>query len=89
MRLASRLTGYELEVIRESELQEKEEESIDIMLVEGLTEKIRQKLISNGYETAEDILDAGIKKIMDIPGVGSKTAEKIILVMNSYYEEEN
>ena len=89
LRLASKLTGYELKVTRESELKAKEEVSIDIMLVEGLTEKIRQKLISNGYETVEDILDASIDKIMDIPGIGSKTAEKIILVMNSYYEEEN
>ncbi|KPK96330.1 transcription elongation factor NusA [bacterium SM23_31] len=89
LRLASRLTGYELEIIRESELQEKEEESIDVAIVEGLTEKIRQKLISNGFETAEDVLDAGIEKIMNIPGIGSKTAKKIIAIMNSYYEEEN
>jgi len=88
LRLASALTGYKIDIIRESDLKEKEEEKIDIMLVESLSDKIKQKLVSNGFESAEDILDAGMKKIIEIPGIGVKTAEKIITIMNSYYEEE-
>ena len=89
LRLASELTGYTIEIIRETEIKEKDEATIDIMMVDGLTEKIKQKLISSGYETAEDILDIDHKKIMEIPGIGEKTAKKIITVMNSLYEEES
>ncbi len=88
LKLASALTGFKLEIVRESELKEKEEEKIDIMLVDGLSDKIKQKLITNGFETAEDILDAGVAKIVGIPGFGTKTAEKILQIMNSLYEEE-
>ncbi len=89
LRLASALTGYSIEIVKESDLKSKEEEVIDIMMVDGLSDKIKQKLISNGYETAEDILDIKYDKIMEIPGIGEKTAKKIVEVMNSYYEEEN
>ncbi|MFC1555596.1 transcription termination factor NusA [candidate division KSB1 bacterium] len=88
LRLASMLTGYAIEIIRESELKEKDEEKIDVSLVEGLSEKIIQKLISNGFETADDILDAGIDSILEISGIGQKTAEKVMEIMNSFYEEE-
>jgi len=88
LKLASALTGFQLEVIRESDLKEKEEEKIDVMIVDGLSEKIKQKLIGNGFETAEDILDAGPEKIMQIQGIGEKTAGKIVQIMNSLYEEE-
>ncbi len=89
LRLASILTGYAIEIVKESELKGKVEEVIDIMLVDGLSDKIKQKLIGSGYETAEDILDVEYDKIMEIFGIGEKTAKKIIEVMNSYYEEEN
>lgn len=89
LRLASALTGYAIEIIRESELEDKMEDVIDLSMVEGLTEKIRQKLISHGYETAEEILDAGESKIIGIPGIGAKTAQKIISVISSLYEEES
>ncbi|MFC1554114.1 transcription termination factor NusA [candidate division KSB1 bacterium] len=89
LRLASGLTGYEIEIVRESELQGRTESGLDISLVEGISEKIKQKLISNGYETAEDILDAGLEKILLISGIGQKTAEKIMLIMSSLFEEES
>ena len=89
LRLASALTGYAIEIIRASELEEKVDDAIDIAMVEGLTSKIKQKLISNGLETAEEILDAGVDKIITIQGIGVKTAEKIVSIMNSLYEEEN
>ena len=89
LRLAVGLTGYAIEIVKESEVYQKPEEFIDIAMIDGLSDIIKRKLISNGFETAEDILDAGAKKIKTIPGIGEKTAEKIIAIVNSLYEEEN
>lgn len=88
IRLASALTEYNLTIIRDSELKEKGDDKIDIAEIEGVSDKIRQKLINSGFETAEDILNSGIEKILEVPGIGQKTAEKIMFLMNSFYEEE-
>jgi len=88
LRLVSQLTGYNLEIIRESDLKEKGEEKIDISIIEGIGDKMKQKLVRYGFETAEDILDAGVERIVEIPGIGKKTAERIFSILNSLYEEE-
>jgi len=89
IRLASELTGYSIEVIHDAELKKADDDTIDVMHVEGISDKIKQKLVTSGYETAEDILDAGVEKLTTVPGVGTKTAEKILAIMNSFYEEDN
>jgi len=83
--LSSDLTGYEIEVLRQSD----EELKTDLLIdeVEGLTPSIIAKLTEAGFERAEDILDAGIEGMKDVKGVGGKTAEKIISAISEYFEE--
>lgn len=87
IRLASALTGYKIEPVKESEVVKKEEPRIEISDIEGLSESIREKLINQGLETAEEVLDAGIDELITLPGIGRKTAEKIISLLSSFYEE--
>ncbi|MCK5740469.1 transcription termination factor NusA [bacterium] len=83
-RLASRLTGFEIETVRESEFGvdmgelEAEEPEIELSEVAGLNEGILKKLISNGYETIQDIEEAGVEGLLAISGVGQKTADRIM-----------
>ena len=83
--LSSDLTGYEIEVLRQSD----EELKTDLLIdeVEGLTPSIIAKLTEAGFERAEDILDAGIEGMKNVKGVGGKTAEKIISAISEYFEE--
>lgn len=87
IRLASVLTGYKIESVKESEIYKKEDQRIEITAVESLSPNIREKLLSNGLETAEAVLDAGVENLTKIPGIGKKTAEKILQVLDSFYEK--
>jgi len=88
IRLASALTGYKIDTIKESDELKREESKIDIIMVESLSENIRRKLIEAGFETADDVLDAGKNKLLKINGVGEKTAGRIIELLSTFYEEE-
>jgi len=86
-RLASRLTGYEINTIKESEyediLSEGKAGEIDLADVEGITPSILNKLNAEGYETAQDVLDGGIEELVKIPGIAEKTAQKILDTLNN------
>lgn len=83
--LSNQLTGYEIEVLRESDEELKGDLLID--QVEGLTASMIAKLSSGGYERAEDILDAGVEGLKEVKGIGEKSAEKIISAIGVYFEE--
>ena len=86
-RLASRLTGYDIQTIREDEYKKmvEEESGLDLPLteVEELSDHLINKLIKGGFETIRDVVDAELKEIVALPGIGEKTAEKIKEVLES------
>ena len=93
-RLASRLTGFEIEIIKESEYRKIMEQNlkdsgaaddadINLNAVEGLTSFMIKKLDEGGFVSVEDVKEAGLEGLMEIPGVGKKTAEKIFSVVNN------
>jgi N utilization substance protein A len=88
--LASMLTGYEITTVKESEweLGEQKEEKLLLTDVPELTKSIVEKLIAAGYESADDVLDAGREELLGLKGFGEKTINKILGILNSYYEEE-
>ena len=90
-RLASKLTGYEMETIKESEYQDMVSEEIydDIEVIEldELGKSIISKLIAGGLETVDDIVQAGKDGVSQINGIGPKTVEKIFDLIDSLYEE--
>lgn len=87
IRLASALTGYSLEPLKESDYYEEE---IKISEVDGITDSVRKKLESAGYQYADEILDAGIERLVEIKGIGPETAKKIVETLENLYEiEEN
>jgi len=88
-RLASKLTGYEIETIRESEYKKKyarEEKRIELSHVEGFSEGIIKKLLNSGLETIDDVRDAGVDGLLKVPGIGQKTAERIMELIESVKE---
>ncbi len=84
IRLASQLTGYEIEPIKSSEYYQEE---LDLDEVEELTEDQVTSLKEAGYNSAEDVLNAGREALLEKSDVSEETADKILEVLNNYFEE--
>jgi N utilization substance protein A len=82
--LAQELTGANIELIKETEFYEKtaEEEAMDISDIPGLTASIVGKLRSAGINTAEELKNLGLQGLLEVPGIGQKTAQKILSQLN-------
>ncbi len=87
--LAMRLTGYEIEILREEKPFEEYEEDIELIdLKEELGEDIYELLINNRYDTALEVLRAGSEKLQEIEGLDEKKSNEIIELIKSQFEEE-
>lgn len=84
-RLASKLAGYEIDTIKESDyfemMAEETEEEIELADIEDLTPSVVKKLISSGYETVDDLLNAKKEDLLKINGIGPKTVEQIFEII--------
>ena len=95
VRLASKLIGWQIDV--KSEEQKKQEvlsvmESLtssvtSLTELEGISERLIEKLRESGIENVERILELGEDKLKEIPGVGEKTAAKIMEAARDLFEE--
>jgi N utilization substance protein A len=89
IRLAMKLTGYDIEVLREEKPFEEYEEDIELFdLKEELTGEVYDILINNGYDTAIDVLTAGPEKLKEIKEFDEQKIEEIIEIIKSQFEEE-
>jgi len=89
IRLAIKITGYEIEILREEKPYEEYDEDIELIdLKEELGEEVYEKLINHRYDTALEVLTAGAAKLIEIEGFDEEKANKIIEVIKSQFEEE-
>jgi len=89
IRLAMKLTGYEIEVIREEKPFEEYEEDIELIdLKEDLGEDIYELLINHRYDTALEVLTAGPEKLKEIEELNEEKINEIIEIIKSQFEEE-
>jgi transcription termination/antitermination protein NusA len=95
VRLASRLIGWQIDV--KSEEQKKQEvlsvmesltsSSTSLSELEGISDRIIEKLRESGIENVERILELGEEKLKEIPGFGDKTSAKIMEAARDLFEE--
>jgi transcription termination/antitermination protein NusA len=95
VRLASKLIGWQIDI--KSEEQKKQEvlsvmesltsSSTALTELEGISERLVEKLREAGIENVERILEMGEERLKEIPGVGEKTAAKIMAAANDLFEE--
>jgi transcription termination/antitermination protein NusA len=95
VRLASRLIGWQIDV--KSEEQKKQEvlivmesltsSSTSLSELEGVSDRMIERLREAGIENVERILELGEDKLKEIPGVGDKTASKIMEAARDLFEE--
>ncbi len=86
-RLAARLTGWKIDLVSKTEDKKRHDEErarrVDVETL-GLGEATTEKLISAGIETVQELLATPLEKLVEIPGIGEKTAEKTLLVAQEY-----
>ncbi len=86
-RLAARLTGWKIDLISKTDHKKREEVAraarIEVEHLE-LGEATTEKLISAGIETVQELLATPLDKLIEIPGIGEKTAEKLLSVAQEY-----
>jgi N utilization substance protein A len=95
VRLASRLIGWQIDV--KSEEQKKQEvlsvmesltsSSTSLSELEGISDRIIASLREAGIENVERILELDEAGLREIPGIGEKTAARIMEVARDLFEE--
>ena len=92
IKLASRLTGWELEVKSESQKAQEGKEASEAVKatladVEGVGPKMAEVLQKSGFTTVEQIAALDVEHLSTVQGIGEKTAAKIIEGAKKYLEE--
>jgi len=90
IKLASKLTGWNLQVISESEFRQEVGKDLEINPIyelKNITENQKENLVKSGYKSVEEIVQKGIEELENIQGFGRKTAEKIMKSAQEYLKE--
>lgn len=86
-RLAARLTGWKIDLVSKSDEKRRQDmEQASRVEVERLElgEATTEKLITAGIETVQELVATPLEKLTEIPGIGDKTAEKLLTVAQEY-----
>lgn len=83
VRLASRLTGWTIDIQSESQVRERkkaqaEVKTEDLSQIPGVGPKLAEVLFKGGFETIERVAGAAADALTALQGVGPKTAQKLI-----------
>ena len=92
IRLASRLTGWDLDVKSESQKAQEGKVVVDsiqsvLASVEGVGPKIAELLQKAGFTTVEKLANVEIEHLCTVQGIGDKTATRIIEGAKKYLAE--
>jgi transcription termination/antitermination protein NusA len=81
--LAQKITNWNIELIKESEYYQKSmEEEVDIEEIPGLSKAMIVRLREANINTVEELKNLGLQGLLEIPGIGQKTAQKILQQLN-------
>lgn len=81
--LAQEITHWNIELIKESEYYQKSmEDEIDVTDIPGLTPAVVKKLKVANINNVEELKNLGLQGLVEIPGIGKKTAQKILQFLN-------
>ena len=92
VRLAARLIGWRIDIKSEEEKKLEVQSQMDAMaatqtslsILSGLGEKTVERLAKQGFSTVEEIASLEPDSLTEIPGIGAKTAEKIVAAARDY-----
>lgn len=81
VRLASRLTGWQIELVSSRELEQRQRFQEQLLMpieeMVGVSEKMAEKLREAGINTVQKLIKISAADLMAIPGFGERTVEKL------------
>ncbi len=79
VRLASLLTGWKLDVVSESQSEEKRSEALaSLTAVPGVGDLTAELLYQSGFKSAEDLAAADVEMLAEVEGIGPEKAASIL-----------
>ncbi len=80
-RLAAQLTGWKVDIITETRFQELQDERaatfVPLTEVAGVGKVMLERLEAAGIQSANDLVDVSLVRLLDVPGIGESTGAKI------------
>lgn len=81
-RLASKLTGWKVNIMSETEYEEEKRKEAEMLVpvgqLEGVGEKIAERLADANIGSVQKLANANVENLVKIEGLGQKTAEKLV-----------
>lgn len=89
LRLASDLTGYQIEPVRVSEYDVESSKTAKLIEeIEEMPAALKKKLHEANLLDVAEVQEIGLKGLLEVPGIGQKTAEKIMKIIEEYLPVE-
>ena len=89
VRLASRLTGWRIDVCSETEAEEETRRARQsINSIPGIGDLAGELLYQEGFKSAEDVADSGLEDILDVEGISKEKAEALHMSAKQFVEEK-
>jgi N utilization substance protein A len=89
VRLASRLTGWRIDVCSEAEAEEETRRARQsINSIPGIGDIAGELLYQEGFKSAEDVADSPLEEIMDVEGISKEKAEALHQSAKQYVVEK-
>ncbi|MSP37057.1 MAG: transcription termination/antitermination protein NusA [Deltaproteobacteria bacterium] len=89
VRLASRLTGWRIDVCSEAEAEEETRQARQsINSIPGIGDIAGELLYQEGFKSAEDVADSALEEIMDVEGISKEKAEALHQSAKQYVVEK-
>lgn len=89
VRLASRLSGWRIDVRSESEADEETRRArISLGAIPGVNDMAAELIYQSGFKSAEELAEADLETILEIDGIGPEKAEVIYKSSREYVAEK-
>lgn len=90
-RLASRLTGWKINIMSETDYSEMKRREAELMVpigkLSGVGDVLEERLVEADIHTVQDLATAKLETLVEIEGIGEKTAERLIEKAKEYMQE--
>ena len=73
VRLATKLTGWQMKIVSESDVTKRQEEAIfNLSLLENISETMAQNIYQSNFSSIQSLTEASAEEVMTIPGYEDK-----------------
>ena len=88
VRLASKLCGWDIEIMTADELEEQIERAVNAYSqIEGVSEELAQRLVEQGYLSYDDLSVIEPEALMELGGLSEEEVERIVEIAEARAEE--